>query len=137
MKVRFRRIDPEAMPPTRKHPTDGGWDLYLLRDTVVMPGTPTKARTGLAVAIPPGYVGLILERSGLATRGVHVGGGVIDSGYTGEVCIILESSGLVGFVAGSRVAQLVILPVSEVEWIEVEQLDDTPRGDGGFGSTGE
>ena len=137
MKVRFRRIDPEAMPPTRKHPTDGGWDLYLLRDTVVMPGTPTKARTGLAVAIPSGYVGLIRERSGLASRGIQVGGGVIDSGYTGEIHLILRSSVLAGFVAGSRVAQLVILPVPDVEWEEVEHMDDTPRGEGGFGSTGE
>ena len=137
MKVRFHRIDPEATPPTRKHPTDGGWDLCLLRDTALMPGGTTKARTGLAVAIPSGYVGLIRERSGLASRGIQVGGGVIDSGYTGEIHLILRSSVLAGFVAGSRVAQLVILPVPDVEWIEVEQLDDTPRGDGGFGSTGE
>lgn len=97
--------------------------------------------TGLAVAIPEGHAGLVLPRSGHATRhgvGVVNGPGLIDSGYRGEISVLLINHGdePVSFRRGERIAQLAIVPVPTVEWTEVESLDETSRGSGGFGSTG-
>ncbi len=97
--------------------------------------------TGIAVAIPPGYAGLVLPRSGHARRhgiGLANSPGLIDSGYRGEIQILLINHGSesVVFEAGERVAQLVIVAVEEQEFIEVDVLDETSRGEGGFGSSG-
>ena len=97
--------------------------------------------TGLAVAIPEGYAGLVLPRSGHARRsgvGVVNGPGLIDSGYRGEITVLLINHGAeeVAFSRGDRIAQLAVVPVLNVEWTEVESLDETTRGEGGFGSTG-
>jgi len=97
--------------------------------------------TGIAVSIPEGFAGLVLPRSGHASRhgvGVVNGPGLIDSGYRGEISVLLINHGdaVVSFARGDRIAQLTIVPVPSVEWTEVESLDVTERGDGGFGSTG-
>ena len=97
--------------------------------------------TGIAVAIPEGFAGLVLPRSGHALRagiGVVNGPGLIDSGYRGEVTVLLINHGpeKVDFARGDRVAQLAVVPIPDVEWTEVDDLDVTTRGVGGFGSTG-
>lgn len=97
--------------------------------------------TGIAVAIPEGFAGLVLPRSGHALRhgiGVVNGPGLIDSGYRGEVSVLLINHGdeEVSFARGDRIAQLAIVPIPSVEWTEVESLDETQRGAGGFGSSG-
>ena len=97
--------------------------------------------TGLAVAIPPGYAGLVLPRSGHARRhgiGVVNGPGLIDPGYRGEVTVLLINHGAqdISFARGERVAQLVIVAVPSITWVESDRLDETDRGEGGFGSSG-
>jgi dUTP pyrophosphatase len=93
------------------------------------------------VAIPEGFAGFVLPRSGHARRlgvGVVNGPGLIDSGYRGEISVLLINHGAesVTFSRGDRIAQLAVVPIVEVDWVEVDELDDTPRGPGGFGSTG-
>ena len=105
------------------------------------PGERASVPTGLAVAIPEGFAGLVIPRSGHAQRlgvGVVNGPGLIDSGYRGEVSVLLINHGSekVSFARGERIAQLAVVAIPEVEWIEVDSLDETSRGSGGFGSTG-
>lgn len=140
MNVSFRRLDPELLPPQQAHPGDAGWDLVARRDCVLQPGERAAVPTGLAVAIPPGHAGLVLPRSGHARRhgiGVVNGPGLIDAGYRGEISVLLINHGdsEVEFARGDRIAQLVIVAVPGIEWVE-EDLDDTSRGEGGFGSSG-
>ncbi|NNL47030.1 MAG: dUTP diphosphatase, partial [Acidimicrobiia bacterium] len=97
--------------------------------------------TGIAVAVPDGYAGLVVPRSGLAARhgiGVVNGPGLLDAGYRGEIGVILINHGAEPFTVerGDRIAQLVVLPVVVQEFVEVDELPPSPRGDGGFGSTG-
>jgi dUTP pyrophosphatase len=141
MQVNFVRLDPELEIPTRSHIGDAAIDLHSRIDISLEPGTRAAVPTGIAVAIPEGYAGLVLPRSGHALRdgiGVVNGPGLIDSGYRGEVTVLLINHGeaKVSFARGDRVAQLAVVPIPAVEWMEVEDLDVTPRGAGGFGSTG-
>ena len=94
--------------------------------------------TGIQVAVPKGYAGLIWDKSGISLKGVHRMAGVIDAGYRGEIQVVLVNLGPAPFPikAGMKIAQLLIQPVSEVTVVESESLDDTPRGENGFGSTG-
>ena len=134
-----QRLDRDAVLPARSHPSDAGLDLYSLHIAHVIPDCVTRVRTGIAVGIPPGYYGRIEPRSGLAAQhGVQVLGGVIDSGYTGEIVVLLAAVNEAGLSlpAHTRIAQLVILPCETPEIVEVRSLNDTARGDGGFGSTG-
>lgn len=140
MNVSFRRLDPELSPPRRAHPGDAGWDLVAREGFVLPPGERAAVPTGLVVAIPPGHAGLVLPRSGHARRhgvGVVNAPGLIDPGYRGEVTVLLINHGHeeVSFARGDRIAQLVVVPVPAVEWVE-EDLDDTARGADGFGSSG-
>lgn len=141
MQVNFTKLDSELPSPTKAHIGDAAVDLHSRDDFTLYPGDRKSAATGLAVAIPMGYAGFVLPRSGHAKRsglGVVNGPGLIDSGYRGEVSVILINHGKdpIKFRRGDRVAQLVVLPVPDIEWVEVDELDETPRGDGGFGSTG-
>jgi dUTP pyrophosphatase len=141
MQANFVRLDPEMEIPTRGHIGDAAVDLQTRNDLTLEPGERAAVPTGLAVAIPEGYAGLVLPRSGHARRagiGVVNGPGLIDSGYRGEVSVLLINHGSerVTFAKGDRIAQLTVVPVASVEWVEVERLDETPRGAGGFGSTG-
>jgi len=92
----------------------------------------------LRLAVPPGHVGLVWDKSGLSLRGVHRLAGVVDAGYRGEVRVVLANLGQEDFVIseGMKIAQMLIQPVQEAEIEEVGELEDTPRGQGGFGSTG-
>lgn len=141
LEVRFERIDPWVIVPTRASRGDAGYDLYSSHTGIVTlePGQRQLFPTGIALAIPEGYVGLVKPRSGLALwKGIHVLGGVIDSGYRGDVGVILLNTSnepqIIG--EGERVAQLLIQPVMEVELLEVDRIGGTERGTGGFGSTG-
>ncbi|HJR91615.1 MAG TPA: dUTP diphosphatase [Acidimicrobiia bacterium] len=141
MKISFQRLDPELSPPSQAHPGDAGWDLVAGAKVRIAPGERAAVPTGLAVAIPEGHAGLVLPRSGHALRhgvGVVNGPGLIDSGYRGEVTVLLINHGSeeVEFARGERIAQLVIVAVPTVEWEELSDLDSTVRGGGGFGSSG-
>lgn len=141
IQVSFKRLDRELPPPERAHPGDAGWDLRSAIAVGLAPGERALVPTGVAVAIPDGYTGLVLPRSGLAARlgvGVVNGPGLIDSGYRGEVKVVLINHGdaPVSFDRGERIAQLVIVPVPVVRLVEVDELPDSVRGAGGFGSTG-
>ena len=140
--IRFQKLHPEAQLPSRAQPGDAGLDLRSVADVQVAPGERAMVPTGLAVAIPEGHAGLVLPRSGLASRqGLTLANspGLIDSGYRGEVmCAVvnLDREHPVHISSGDRIAQLVVVPVdmSEAQWAET--LTDTERGTGGFGSTG-
>ncbi|MGI9666497.1 MAG: dUTP diphosphatase [Acidimicrobiia bacterium] len=128
-------------PPQFAHTGDAGADLTAAIDLVLEPGHRSLIPTGLSIAIPDGYAGLVLPRSGLAVKhGVTVvnSPGLIDSGYRGEVKVGLINHGDEPFAItrGDRIAQLLVTAVPEVEFVLVETLDETERGDGGFGSTG-
>jgi dUTP pyrophosphatase len=138
----FRRLDPEAILPERAHPGDAGFDLRSIEDVEVGPGERTMVRTGLAVAIPDAHAGLVLPRSGLATKhGLTLANapGLIDAGYRGElICSLvnLDRDESVKIARGDRIAQLVIVAVREVRPAWVDELPPSSRGDDGFGSTG-
>ena len=141
MKISFLKLDPELPTPRHSHPGDGGVDLYARIDFELVPGERQMIPTGVAIAIPDGYAGLVVPRSGLAARhgfGVVNSPGLIDSGYRGEVQVILINHGdeTVSMTRGERIAQLVVIPVADQQWIAVEDLPGTVRGEGGFGSTG-
>jgi dUTP pyrophosphatase len=138
----FRRLDPEMPLPERGHPGDAGFDLRSAVDIAVAPGERALVPTGLAVAIPEGHAGLVLPRSGLASRhGLTMANapGLIDAGYRGElVCAVvnLDREHPVKVSRGDRIAQLVVVPVPSFEPIWVDELPPSSRGEGGFGSTG-
>lgn len=140
--VQIQRIDPD-MPVLRPaQPGDAGVDLRAAQSAKLAPGERLLIGTGIAVAIPQGYAGFVQPRSGMAVKkglGVLNSPGLIDSGYRGElkVIVINLSSELLAVERGDRIAQLVVLPVPPVVYEEVEQLPDSSRGAGGFGSTGE
>jgi dUTP pyrophosphatase len=139
--IKFKRLTETAIIPKRQTDGSAGFDIYSDQDmTRVHFGQAVVIKTGVAVAIPEGYVGLIQPRSGLAIkRGVGTMAGVIDSDYRGEVRAILtvHTSDIVPFKAerGERIAQMIVVPVMLAS-VEVTDLDDTERGGKGFGSTG-
>jgi dUTP pyrophosphatase len=140
--IRIRRLDPQLPLPAYAHPGDAGADLFAAEDAELTPGGRAAVRTGIAVAIPQGYVGLVHPRSGLAARlGVTVlnAPGTVDAGYRGEILVILVNHDPVNTVKisrGDRIAQLVVQRVERAVFLEVDELDDTARGAGGHGSTG-
>lgn len=133
-----RRLDAAAVLPSRAHPDDAGLDLYGLEDATVPPGEGRVLRTGVAVALPPGHVGLVCDRSSMAKRGLKTAGGVIDAGYRGEIGIVVWnlSREPQAVKKGERVAQLLVLPIAVPAPVDAEDLGATSRGAGGFGSTG-
>ena len=142
MRVEFQKLDPAAALPRRARDGDAGFDLAANADAKVEPGGRAMIPTGLAVAIPVGHAGLVLPRSGLASRqGLTLANapGLIDSGYRGEVTIAvvnLDPVETVEIRRGDRIAQLLVVPFAQVEPTEVHELPGSDRGDGGFGSTG-
>lgn len=135
--MRWKKLHPDAKL-TRGSANSAGYDLYSLQSTCVPPHGKIKLPTGVAVEIPPGYVGLILDRSSMAAHGFRQLGGVIDSDYRGEIFVVLGkvSGGEYSIMAGDRIAQLVVVPCWTAEPQEAEELSATQRGEGGFGSTG-
>jgi len=140
--LRFRRLAVAARPPTQAHEGDAGYDLRAAEAATIGPGERASIGTGIAVAIPEGQAGLVIPRSGLAVRhGISVvnAPGLIDSGYRGEVRVLLlntDRSEPFTVEPGDRIAQLVLVRVETEELEEVAELDETARGVGGFGSTG-
>lgn len=141
--VLFTRLHPDAQVPHRAHPGDAGWDICSVEDVVLAPGERAAIRTGLAIAMPPGLVGLVHARSGRARRhGLALvnAPGVVDAGYRGEltvVCINLDPEQPIHIAMKDRIAQLLFQRVESVDFFEVETLPGTHRGDGGFGSSGQ
>jgi dUTP pyrophosphatase len=141
--VPITRLDPDVVLPVQAHDDDAGYDLCAREDTRIdAHGGRALVPTGLAVAIPPGYAGLVLPRSGLAMKhGVSVlnAPGLIDPQYRGELKVLLVNTDpdtSYDIRRGDRIAQLVIQKVEYVEWVEVDTLDETARDTFGFGSTG-
>ena len=142
MSLRVKRLDPRAVLPRRAHDGDAGLDLHTLDGFELAPGERAQIRTGIAIALPPGTAGLVLPRSGLAARhGISVvnAPGLIDEGYRGEVQVLLlntDRQQTFRADAGDRIAQLVVVDVEVPEVVETDDLGDTSRGTGGFGSSG-
>ncbi|MFT4043910.1 MAG: dUTP diphosphatase [Gordonia sp. (in: high G+C Gram-positive bacteria)] len=140
--MRVRRLDEGIGIPTRAHPGDAGVDLCSTIDVELPPGHRQLVGTGIAIALPVGTVGLVHPRSGLAARaGLSIVNtpGTIDAGYRGEikVCLInLDPAETIVIARGDRIAQLVVQRVELPAFVEVDELDDTSRGHGGYGSSG-
>lgn len=141
--IRIKKLREDAIVPTYGSPYAAGADLYacLEEEQVVSPGQTVMIHTGIAMEIPEGYAGLIFARSGLASkRGLAPANkvGVVDSDYRGEFMIALHNHSDVPqtVLPGERIAQMVITPVLTAEFLQVEELEETQRGSGGFGSTG-
>ena len=142
MILRFARLNQHARSPSRAHEGDAGYDLHAIEAAALLPGERVSIGTGIAIALPEGHAGLVLPRSGLAAgHGISMvnAPGLIDSGYRGEIRVLLHNtdrSERFDVGVGDRIAQLVVVGVASPELVEADALDETPRGDGGFGSSG-
>jgi len=144
--VYIKKLEESAIIPTRATDTDAGYDLYSINDGVVPAAGRKVVGTGIAIAIPesknvfaPSYYGRVAPRSGLAVKkGIDVLAGVIDAGYRGEVGVVLQNLSDEDFPykKGDRVAQLILEQCNTIGWVELDELEDSERSDGGFGSTG-
>jgi dUTP pyrophosphatase len=142
LNLRIRRLDDRATLPTRAYEGDAGLDLHALDPALLAPGARISVRTGIAVEIPEGLAGLVLPRSGLASRhGIALvnAPGLIDSGYRGEVRVLLlntDRNDAYEIAAGDRIAQLLLVRYEAPGVVEVDELAGSERGQGGFGSSG-
>ncbi len=139
MKVQVKKLLETAKMPVYAHEDDAGMDLYVAVAVTINQGERTQIRTGIAVAIPQGYVGLVWDKSGISHKGgLKVMGGVIDAGYRGEILvgIVNLGEGTQTFEVGDKIAQILIQKVEHPELEEVSELEETIRGASGFGSTG-
>lgn len=143
MEIKIKKLCENAMVPTRGSANAAGYDLYACteRDIIIKPHQNVKIGTGLAIAVPDGYFGAIFARSGLAAKqSLRPANcvGVADSDYRGEYIVALHNDSEETKIIknGDRIAQLVIMPFLSAEFTVCDELDDTARGDGGFGSTG-
>jgi dUTP pyrophosphatase len=143
--IKVKKLTSTATIPTKSRKTDAGYDLYSDEDIAIYPEDTKLISTGIAFAIPDGYAGLIWDRSGLGTKGIHRHAGVVDSSYRGEVKVALYNArpGHVDFTdnmyfisRGDRIAQILFQKVPHFDLVETEELDDTDRGSSGFGSSG-
>ena len=137
--LRFKQLDDRAVLPTRGSAFSAGLDICSIEDLVIGPRERALARTGLAMAIPHGFYGRVAPRSGLAVKqGLDVLAGVIDSDYRGELCCVLynTSDTAIALPAGSKICQLVVEKIITPKAVWANDLDETARGAGGFGSTG-
>lgn len=140
--VQLKMLDPALEPPSYSHPGDAGADLRTREDVTLAPGERRLVPTGVSIALPFGYVALVHPRSGLATRhGLTIvnAPGTVDAGYRGEISVTLLNTDRdepVRLVRGDRIAQLVIQRVETARFLAVDELPDSARGAGGFGSTG-
>lgn len=138
MAILFKKLRPEAITPQKAFEYDAAWDLHSTDEAIIKIGETSKIGTGIAIAIPNGYVGRIAERSGLGAKGLAVRGGVVDSGYRGELKVLMQnlSDRIFHVLPGMRIAQLLIHAVILDSLQESDVLIDADRGDKGFGSTG-
>lgn len=137
--IQVKKVNENAIIPTKAYLNDAGWDLYAVEDGEILPGERKLIGTGIAMAIPPGFYGRIADRSGNAYRaGVHTLAGTCDSNYRGEIKVLLVnlSKETFSYKRGDRVAQLIITVINNSPLVVVDELDETDRNMGGFGSTG-
>ena len=138
MEILIKKNNEEAVTPTQATEGDAGYDLYSLEETVLSPLERVVIKTGISVAIPLGFYGRVAPRSGLAVKkGLDVLAGVVDSGYRGDVGVVLInlSGETVSLEKKSKVAQLIIEQCHDVDWVETEDLSESQRGEGGYGSS--
>ena len=140
--IRYRYLHPDAQEPIRAHDGDAGFDLHAVEPARLGPGQRVSIGTGISIAVPDGMAGLVLPRSGLALKhGIALvnSPGLIDSGYRGEVRVLLlntDRETAFAIEAGDRIAQLLLVPFASPRFRQVDELDETERGEGGFGSSG-
>jgi dUTP pyrophosphatase len=140
--LRVRRLHPAARLPVRAHDDDAGYDLCAIEPATLAPGARAMVGTGIAIELPAGHAGLVLPRSGLAARhGIAIvnAPGLIDSGYRGELKVLLlntDRTETFAIAPGDRIAQLVLVAVATPRIVETDALAATARGEGGFGSSG-
>ncbi len=136
--MKLKRLHPEVKLPSYAHPGDAGMDVYSRELRTLEQGEPHVFKLGFCAEIPPGYVALLRDKSGLGARGLTVLGGVIDHTYRGEYGVILLNTTEREYLVkpGDKIAQLLLLPVGTADLEEVDNLSETKRNDGGFGSTG-
>jgi dUTP pyrophosphatase len=137
MILKVKKLEKDAKLPERRRDGDAGLDLYCIEDFEIKPNEIKIIRTGIAIEIPKGYFGMIKDRSGLASKGLHVLAGIVDENYRGEIKVVLINLGKekLKFEKYSRIAQLLIIPYLKVE-IKEDELSQTERGENGFGSSG-
>jgi dUTP pyrophosphatase len=139
MKLKIKKLHPNAKIPSYAHHGDAGFDLYVPEAITLQPGDRKTIPLGIAVEIPDGYVGLMFDKSSLSHKqGLKTFGNVIDSGYRGEIHagLINQSGQTQTLEAGQKIIQMLIMPVMTVDIEEVESLSESKRGDGAFGSSG-
>ena len=138
MKIKVKRLNPEAKLPTYANPGDVGLDLYSLEEKTIQPGEHVRFWNGFALEFPEGFAAIVKDKSSISKAGLHTMGGVFDAGYRGEynVHLVNLSDKPYTIEKGQKVAQLVIFPVAIAELEEVSELSDSSRGEGRFGSTG-
>lgn len=137
--IQIKKLNEDATIPTKANKTDAGYDLYSIEDYEIPRECKKGIRTGISMAIPDGYVGLIWPRSGLAAKyAIDTLAGVIDSGYRGEVIVLLQNHGPanVKINKGDRVAQILFQSIAQLPLLEVANLEESDRGENGFGSSG-
>lgn len=136
--LKVKLLSPNAFVPVRAEPGAAGYDLRTQEDFCLLGNSTVVVSIGIAIEVPEEHFGHILERSSLALKRIKVGGGVVDGSYRGEVKVILHnlSADLIDFKRGDKVAQLVLQRIAEADVEVVEELSETVRGSGGFGSTG-
>jgi len=139
MQIKVKKLREDAKLPTHGHPGDAGMDFYCLEDVRFPPGKQERVRTGVAVEIPEGYVGLFWDKSSISFNlGLKMMGGVIDASYRGEIIINLlnVSNKEVLMTEGHKIAQMIIQKFEYCDIVEVDELSETVRGEGREGSTG-
>ena len=138
MELKVKRIHKDAKLPCYGHVGDAGLDLFSVMECVLKGGEVRAISTGIQVAIPDGYVGLVWDKSGISLKNMHRLAGVVDSGYRGEVKVVMSNLSTEAFPIekGMKIAQMLIQPIVKVKVAESEMLDETTRGENGFGSTG-
>jgi dUTP pyrophosphatase len=139
--MKVKKLHPNAVIPKRAHPSDAGLDLVSIEQVEIPPLKRAVIRTGIAIELPSNSAGLIWPRSGIAAKfGINVLAGVVDASFRGGIGVVLHNTDpyeTYTVNAGDKVAQLLVQQVMLVDCVEVENLGDTARGDGGFGSTGQ
>ena len=134
---RYKLLNAHGKSLSKAYSGDGGWDIFSAYNREVGPHETVRVETELAISIPEGYVGVVSDRSSMASKGIFTVGGIIDCGYTGQLFIQLyNSTEHYYYIAkGDKIAQILILPVPDISWEQVDDFKNTERGDKGFGSS--
>jgi dUTP pyrophosphatase len=139
IKVKVKKLSPDAILPKYAHEGDAGMDLFSIEDLIIKAGERALVHTGIYIELPQGFVALIWDKSGLAAKnGLKTMGGVIEYTYRGEYCVVIFNSSNQNFEIkkGQKIAQILVQPICTAEIEEVQELSDSARGEKGFGSTG-